>query len=421
MAIDPADPTAPQPRGWWTQLIDSLESRLLRPRPRLMLWAMLVTGVLVLAGGWVFVASTDEGERRINRPKAPQISGRVVDVFADGNPVGWVERGIPWVEPALEWLAAYPLIPLVILFFWLISWGGLARGLGLPNLIWPDGWWQRWWVGVAVSLLFANLLFVRYMLEFRSGIQVDYGQTLSLFWFEPTVSEGYKVGQFLFCTLIPCLVLFYVPKMFSKIYWRLASLDRIPGPLFLGLVWGVLIILGLWYLDSSRDVSKQLGQWLRDDVGLRGLKAVPLAWAEMHGRATVMTAIPILALIVFLIESRYGGVWSPVWSVALLIALFSSLYGFIAYHLAGLQLILLLGLLAIAWVCNRSQPYKMSHPGLESYNPLVNPVLLDAEPAGRPHLMPAITARELLTTFHGKWTSKTGTNNTKPKMVVVAC
>lgn len=466
---DPPDPTAPPPPNgweWWSRFVTALERRLLRPGPRFFLWLVLVVGVVVLAGSWVFVASKDKGlqkpppeagtvplDEKQPEAVAPKV-GREVDVFKDGNPLLWVARAIRWVEPALEWLAAYPLFPLAILFFWLVSWGGLARGLGLPDLAWPTEWWQRWWVGIAVSLLFANLFFVRYLLEFRSGSQVNFGVSPSLFWFEPPDSAEYALGQFLLWTLIPCLVVFYALKVPSRAYRQLLQdewvrpmptkgwwatrklilrwpwqgwryVRKVLPPTAIGILVGLAITLALFQFDSRFGLSNWLGPQLRDWVGLRGLAGFSDSQAGLHGRALVMFLIPLVALVVFLLESRLGGIWSPVWSLALLMGLFSSTYGFIAYHLAGLQLVLLLGVIAIAWVCNKSHPYKLSHPGLDDYQPPATIVALDATPAGRGR--PAITADEMLTAFHRNWdpnwdgdTEKLKPDSPRPKMILIA-
>lgn len=162
---DPPDPTAPTPAGLWRRTVAWLEGKLLQPRLRTWVWGVLLLGLLLLFVAWVVVFIG----RDLGKEPPPSRPAEVVGL------------SIIWLEPALEWLTAYPLFPLIILFFWLVSWGGLGRELGIPDLVWPDSFWQRFWVGVAVSLLFTNLLFVRYLLEFRSGAQVNYGEVPSLF------------------------------------------------------------------------------------------------------------------------------------------------------------------------------------------------------------------------------------------------
>ena len=43
-----------------------------------------------------------------------------------------------YAEPVFTWLVAYPLFPLPIVFFWLVSWGGLGDGFGFPDLVWYE-------------------------------------------------------------------------------------------------------------------------------------------------------------------------------------------------------------------------------------------------------------------------------------------
>jgi hypothetical protein len=366
----------------------------------------LLLGLLILFIAWVVVfIGRDLG-------KEPPPS----------RPAEVVELSIVWLEPALEWLTAYPVFPLIVLFFWLVSWGGLGRELGIPDLVWPDSFWQRFWVGVAVSLLFTNLLFVRYLLEFRSGAQVNYGEVPSLF--VAQTPEALGLGRFLFCTLLPCVAIFYLPRVFLPYQWRAGHRNRVSLGMLLGLSAGVAATIALATADTKLEISSRIiGPLLKGDFSWAPLhlRGVAIGGPELHGRATVVAVFPFLFLILFLIVSRLGGVWSPVWSVALIIGLLSSLYGFVAFHLAGLQLIFLLGILAMAWVCNSSQPYKMSHPGMEEYLPAHGGTLvdLDEKPAGRP--VPPITAAELLGAFHHNWSGveNPGPTDPRPKMVVL--
>ena len=418
--LDPPDPTAPTPAGLWSRMIAWLEGKLLHPKPRAWVWGILLLGLFILFVSWVVVASESGGMK----PPLPSQPSRTVDLFAQDSFSGFITSAVIWLEPALQWLVAYPLFPLVILFFWLVSWGGLGRELGIPDLVWPDSFWQRLWVGIAVSLLFTNLLFVRYLVEFRSGSQVDFGSTPSLFWLGGPSPAFRDAGRFLFCTLVPALAIFYVPRLFLPYQWRAGHRNRLSMGMLIGLLAGVGATIGLAWLDTRTELSSGfLGPLLNGKLPwaplhLRGIEEHT---QELHGRATVIAAFPVLFLIVFLIVSRLGGVWSPVWSVALIIGLLSSVYGFVAFHLAGLQLVFLLGILAIAWVCNRSQPYKMSHPGMEEYLPIRGGTLvdLDEKPAGRP--TPPITAAELLTAFHRNWSGAEtpGENDPKPKMVLL--
>jgi hypothetical protein len=199
------------------------------------------------------------------------------------------------------------------------------------------------------------------------------------------------------------------------------------------MIFGMAITITLFWLDSYHHVSSHaiLMEPFRSSFEHR---RVPHADREVHVRALIMFAIPITFLIIFWLESRLGGIWSPVWSVCLVIGLMSSIYGAIAFYLSGLQFIFLAGLLVVGWICNRSMPYKMSFPGLERYyldvgtspptatgkKPPPLPIVdLDVTPtAPRP---PAITATELLKAFAERWKAGPGHGtDTLPKLVLVA-
>ena len=450
--LDPPHPAEPNPPGRWAKLVATARARLFRSDVRFVVWLALLVVVVCLAASWAIKKSELKSGTAIDRPPSEQ-PARTLDVFADRNPFQVVTRTIPWVEPGLEWLAAYPLFPLVILLFCLLSWGGLASGLGLPDLVWPDGWWQRWWVGLAVSLLFTNLLFVRYMLEFRAPPQVEYGEAVPSLFPGETDPEVRHLGQYLFCLLLPCLVVFYMPKLTTRAFWlwieaeytrdppkagkgwRAWPVVRWPElawwavhkplpPLCAGLACGVLLTMLLFYADTRYGLSASLGPFLKDDISLRGLndRDRPVD-AGLHGRATVITAIPVVGLVVFWVMSQLGARWSPVWSLALLIGLFSCAYGFVAYHLAGLQLVLFLGVLSVVWVCNFSHPYKMSFPGLQSYGPGAanGLVRLDPQSGATPPARPnPIRAGDLLEAFHTRWATDHPKKKPRPKMVLVA-
>ncbi|HVL15628.1 MAG TPA: patatin-like phospholipase family protein, partial [Gemmata sp.] len=424
-APPPPAPTDPPPRDWWDRFIDRVEDALGRPFVRTMAW--LATIALFVALGylwyelkWYYLA--DEVEPRAAKPARP------IDFTDAGGPVRFL---VVWTEPFFDFLFAYPLFPLTILFFWLVSWGGLGRGLGIPDLVWPEGWWQRFWVGVAVSLLFANLLFVRYMLETGGTLSgPNFGHTPTLLFFEPPGSPVRQLGGYLFWTLVPCLLIFYVPKIASPTYRRLLRQGAWIPATGIGLVAGVALTAAAFWVDSHYNFSATVSQQ-EPFLSLFERKRVVPAERELHLRSLIMAGIPITFLAVFLFQSRFGAVWSPVWSVCLVIGLASSVYGAIAFYLSGLQFFVLAGLIAVAWICNRSQPYKMSFPAMERYRrapgapPTHKPngplprVDLDVPPPESPP--EPITARELLKAFAENWKTGPGAGtDTLPKLVLVA-
>ena len=76
-----------------------------------------------------------------------------------------VLRPLVWVEAGFAWLLAHPLLTLEIVLFWLIAWGGLGADLGLDDLFWHQSVATQFTVGLCVGLLFAQVLFIRYLVD----------------------------------------------------------------------------------------------------------------------------------------------------------------------------------------------------------------------------------------------------------------
>jgi len=422
----PPLPTTERPPNWWERLINRFERWLNQPFARTISW-LAVIGVFVALG--VFWSQTlPAGSTR------QAVPARAVS-FADA--AGPAQFVVFWADPCFEFLLAFPLFPLTILLFWLMSWGGLGRGLGIPDLFWTESWWQRFWAGVAVSLLFANLLFVRFVLETSPGIAAapNFGTWPTLLFFEPEGSSVRQLGVFLFWTLIPCLLIFYVPKIASPTYRRLLQKGSFFPATAVGLFVGVAITVSLFWIDTNFQFSDKVIHRAPFAAFFEHRQILPVE-QQLHVRSLVMAGIPLFFLLLFAIESRLGGIWSPVWSACLVIGLMSSMYGALRFYLSGVQFIVLAGIIAVGWICNRSMPYKMSFPGLERYrldpsetgetstlssddkSPLPR-VELDANPTKpRP---PAITATQLLERFAANWQAGAGQGTgTLPKLVIFA-
>ena len=403
-----------------------MEDWLDRPRTRTLLWLATILLFVGFALLWYYLRQNYLPHDLRSRA---HVQPRPVSFEDAGGPISFV---VAWAEPFLDFLIAFPLFPLAIVFFWLVSWGGLGRGLGIPDLVWPESWWQRFWVGVAVSLLFANLLFVRYMIELSSG-GLNLGTWPSLFWFEGEGTGVRAAGVFLFWTLLPCLLIFYLPKIATPGYRKYLRRAGWKPATAIGLIVGVVITIVLFWLDSNYGISARAIQIEPFHSHFESHNTRHME-RELHIRALIMSGIPVFFLAVFLLESRLGGIWSPVWSVCLVIALLSSIYGMIAFYLGGVQFIVLIGLLMVAWISNRSMAYKMSFPALERYRldpdlpapatrkekePPLARVDLDV-PTTKPR-PPAITGSELLKKFAENWKAGPGKGtDTLPKMVLFA-
>lgn len=352
-----------------------------------------------------------------------------------------------YAEPVFTWLVAYPLFPLPIVFFWLVSWGGLGDGFGFPDLVWYETWWIRFWSGVGVALLFGNLLFVRYLLDERRGSTPSqiFGERWSLFWFvnakkgdDTDEIAGKKkirrLGAFLFWMWPSTLAIFYLPKLFSKEWCALGE----PMAMFVGLVVAVGATIGLVWMYERWYRARWQGNWLFKLLpGFNGPleDQIPETDRHLHALAGLFTAIPAAFFVLLTLEHALSGaVWSPVWLICLGVGLFTSLYGFVTFHFSGLQYVLAVLAVLIVVVCNTQHPDKMSFPGLEVYRRgekwgNVNPDD-PGGPTGRDSWNDAYKAigllktDDLLKTFHhDKWMKgKTEGDRTKqkPKLVIVA-
>ncbi|MBN9119447.1 MAG: patatin-like phospholipase family protein [Planctomycetes bacterium] len=331
---------------------------------------------------------------------------------------GWVDR----LEKALAWVFASPLFPLQIALFWAISLADFGSGFGIPDLVWGDTWWMRLWAGVSISLLFANALFVRAILDRQPGGKPPFAtKRWSLFGFarrrhgfpdDPAVRQ---MGAFLARTWLPALAIFYLPVVGRD--WARPG-DGVPGIMLLGLVSGVVVTVLLvaryeqtwraWWMENKFFLS--LPGFAEKEQG-----QIPPAEYPVHALATVFGIPAVGFAVVFLFEYlTTNAVWSPVWVVCLLLGLFNIAYGFVSFHFEGLKYILLSLVLLVLLVANTNHPYKMRHPDLDMYAA----VSLDKPPEQAPDWR--IQTPDMLRCFQGRWTSgPAGPREGKPKLVIV--
>jgi hypothetical protein len=331
------------------------------------------------------------------------------------------------LEPFFAWLIAYPLFPLQIFLFWAISWFDFAGALGVPDLVWADEWWVRVWVGISVSMLFGNALFMRGLLDRRPGsMPPDFGERFSLFWFarRDGDDEIRQIGAYLARAWAIALVVFYAPAVGRD--WS-AKVDR-PGMMLLGLALGVLLTYACVWIGYHWRWLWTADWFFRRFPVLRDWNP-PLATL-----AGIFELIPFFALVLLLTERTLSGlfwnsdaIWSPVWLFCLFAALFNAVYGFITIHLAGLQYVLAGLLVAAVVVCNTNYPDKMSFPGLETYTDLerARRPNLDEDPKAPDPPLDLIETEALLAKFQSKWAQGRGAGELpvaerKPKLVIVA-
>lgn len=389
------------------------------------------------------------------------------------DPVGKPVRGRPfWLERLFVWLLTYPLLPLQLFLFWAISWLDFGSGLGIPDLVWDESWWWRFFAGLAVSLLFANVLITRYMLDRRPGSlhpasvhrpcwplcwcrrgpggrgrteQVAWRwlsrqgyrvQCWSLFWFARD-REIRKLGTFLLWLWPAALALFYFPKYFSPNWDELSYAAMIAG-----LAAGVLLTAGVVrrFDQSLAEVAEAermgarrpptpigFGLAVRVASQLPGTRHLHPNQRSLHQLTAFLLAVPLVVMIVFVLGLPVV-TWHPIWVICLCLAAFNSLYGVVTYHFAGLQYVMLVLCVLIGIVSNTQHPDKMSFPALD-YETLgiKRPVDLDRlqENDDAVRKLNLVKTEKMLANFHAKWakgyghSDKPGTNP-KPKLVIVA-
>ncbi len=390
-----------------------------RPVWRATAWAaLLVFAITVLAIWWIDVV---DAKRDHPAPIAVH-SANICSLFDQSTCEALVHL-VKSTEQFFAWLFAYPLLPVVFgVIFW-VSWGGLFQAQGIPDLFWPGSSWQRFWVGVGIALLFVHMLFMRYMLDLRNGERIDFGPFPPWKLVGPDGTELVVVARmmsFLFWTLLPLCGIYYFPKMFSAAFrrslpWSREYVGGAPFTTLAGLVAGCALTFALITLDTRYGVSQ--GGLMDCFLGnLPGFSRIPPETVVLHRQAMVFFVFSFLILALFLVESRLGGVWSPVWSFCLIAALGFSVYTFASFHLAGLQYVLLLLGVLLVWLANRRHPFKFTLPGLEPYYARLdkNPVVFDRPPDPA---RPGIPAAAWLANFEAR--SRPAGDARKPKMVIV--
>ena len=276
-------------------------------------------------------------------------------------------KGLHGLESALSWLFRYPLLPVQMLIFGLMAWGRLGYEIGVDDLFWSEWPGEQFVNGLCCGLLFGEVLLVRYLLD-PDRCRFSFRATL----FPGTGAEINRLGQFLALFWIPSLLLLGGLKLLSHDYW--AGHVRV-WPLFGGLALSAVLV-GLLVVLAER--SGLLAWIARLVLSGQGPEAV------LHSLAMLVAASFALAVGVVCVRHLAGAVMSPIAILCLLLALVNAVYGFIAFHLPGLQhvvlvLLVVLALLAGSSTVSQDNAYKLTFPHLEDL--YQEPVRLDEEPA----------------------------------------
>ena len=147
-------------------------------------------------------------------------------------------NSIGFVQSTLSWLFRYPLLPLQMLFFFLIAWGRLGYGVGVDDLFWSERIGEQVFNGLTCGLLFGEILLVRYLLDPNRGQFSRFRFTI----FPVKNQEIRDLGRFLALFWTSSLLFLWGFKLFSLDVWH--GEVRI-WPLFVGLALSVALVSGV--------------------------------------------------------------------------------------------------------------------------------------------------------------------------------
>jgi hypothetical protein len=272
-----------------------------------------------------------------------------------------------YIERILAWLLAYPVLLLQIVLLLLMSWGGLGKSLGLPDLFWHERILTQFWLGLAVGLLIGEIYLVRYLLDhgrdrFRFQFSL-FGST------EPKIT---RLGEYLLLLWPLTLVVLAAPKLLANDFWSRRS--SVPAwPMFLGLTSSILLGAGLVRLGEWLSVRQRLqGSWLFRHLPGVSFGYLPPEDYPLHALALELGLLSLLGLTAAYAVYFAGVTFTPLVALCLLLGSFNALYGFVASQLRGLQHVAFVSLFALAVVLNSDRvdsdhAYKLSFPNMESY------------------------------------------------------
>jgi hypothetical protein len=111
-----------------------------------------------------------------------------------------------------------------------------------------------------------------------------------------------------------------------------------------------------------------------------------------------------------------------VWVVCLSLWLFNAAYGFVSFHYAGVQYVLLAAAVAVVAAANAAHPYKLSLPNLDPEYAAARagrpvPLAVTESPVGGPRV-PLLGPDDVLGRFRERWEREHGPGR-RPRLVVV--
>jgi hypothetical protein len=334
--------------------------------------------------------------------------------------------GLCVVERALAWLAKHIVLPLQMLMLMLIAWGGLGASVGLDDLLWHHDLGIQFLNGLACGWLFGELLLVRYILDRK---REKFHWRWSLF---PGTDPGTcRLGEFLAIFWPASLLLLGGLKIFGSRFWHDPTLYL---ALPLGLITSVVSVTIFVRFWKKTPMSRQWEN-MRLFARLPGIQAaaVPSEERSLHALASILVVgfagLSAIVYGLFLL----GLVLPPMLVLCFFLAMLNGIYGFLAFHVRGMQHVAMVFLAVLALCANSSvldsqHDYKRSFPGLEKYGPGKEIVPLDAyyqllreQEEGRIPRPDLIDSEEPLRAMKQWWQAMHPNEpGSKPKIVLVA-
>ncbi len=289
---------------------------------------------------------------------------------SDGPRLPGVLRPVGWAEDALAALLAHPLLTLQIVLFWLISWGGLGADLGLDDLFWHESATVQFAVGVSVGLLFAQVLFIRYLVDrrrLRHGKAPSNGSAANASDERPF--RG--LAGFLLVAWPITLLALVLPKLLTLRdgeSWR----DYLPMLLGLG-VSALAALLLVTFHERCGLRARAQRSWLFRAMPGVAWGYLPAADYALHAMALLLDLLFAAGIAVAAVLDHLGHTLiTPYLAMCLIFAVVNGIYGFLTSQMRGFQHLALLLLVVSAVVLNSDMfdpdhAYRMSFPNMGPY------------------------------------------------------
>jgi hypothetical protein len=375
---------------------------------RLLVWAALVVGVGAGGIAWstrTVPAAVEQMAAQSPTPPPPPAA----------DPFPELAR---FVSKPLRWVRDDIVFMLEVAFLVCVVRGWVGKSLGIYELIHAERPAVRFVSGLLLGMAAGNCLFVLYV-DDQVGVPWPVGEWPTVLPVNPSegllgeAAEVHKSGNFLLSTWLPVLVVMAAGRPGRGLPW-----------VAVGLAASVVVAVGLVFVGWWTLTSPIIGDWRSLFAFTPGAAdgRIPREGFVMHAIATGFTALPLLVIVGCFVAGQFGRPSSPVWVVCLCLWLFNAGYGFVTFHFGGLQFVLLLLLLLVVLVANVRHPYKLSLPGLGPEYAAARagkpkPLGVTVSPVGAKRV-PLLTAEEVLTTFHTRFTAEHPAGG-KPKLLIL--